>query len=199
MNTVEVGARLLVAMYKEAAPMLRAALAACKQIEISNTEPLLLPDQPYDVDLPDALVRMQGSVKLLNKLWVSAEFSDTSVYGKLGNWWFRYVHDMGHMLYDLGFDDESEGKLHIMLWDALRRTPVFQVAPQANKASAWLVYQADTKGQTDFHEKFGEFPEDQAAFVSMWVGHWGKNLDATMTDKFFRTNSCVELFQGGAS
>lgn len=195
MNTVENGASLLVDMYKEVAPALRAALAACKQIEVENEEPLTLVGQPYDVDGPDALARMLAEVRRSTSLWVSCDFSETSVYGPEGNAWFRHVHDMGHMLYDLGFDAESENTLHQYLWDALRRTRVFQVAPQAHKAAAWLVYQADTKGQTDFYEKFGEFPEDQTAFVSMWVEHWGKNFGATLTDRFFRSNSCTPVFQ----
>ena len=194
MNTVENGARLLVVMYEEVAPALRAALAACKQIEIRNVVPVTTGGQPYDVECVGALELMQAKVRRDKCLLVSDDFSTSSVYGPDGNSWFRYVHDMGHMLYDLGFDAESENTLHQMLWDALRRTQAFQVAPQAHKGAAWLVYQADTKGQTDFHEKFGEFPEDQTAFVGLWVQHWEKNFGATMTDKFFSSNSCVQVF-----
>ena len=152
-------------LYRDIAPRLRAALSM-RGIVIRNGCPVTVADE---ADLPTIDLGLAGfiaAVRESRQLAVSSEFCSTAIYPQVtDNLWFRYVHDMGHMLYGCEFDYAGESCLHPLLWNWIETSPTFWALSLEEQRWVWCVYHADTQGQTDYFEETGEFPDDQAAFV----------------------------------
>lgn len=161
-NIVKRAASVLVRMYKEAALELRHALRECDGVDVRNREPYGVFYEPYAVE--QGVAGMREKVRESGLLLVSLLNSGTATYGIEGNAWFRYVHDMGHLLFWLDFNERDESALHILLWGRLERTDSFRGLSKMDQELVRLVYDADTKGQTEYFAKHGKFPADQTAF-----------------------------------
>lgn len=165
MKAIEQAAFNLSVLYRHAAHNLVEALAN-KGIKLNHRCPRVTAGQPHVVEGPLALLDMRHKVQETGQLWVSSDFSDQTIYPEPSdNHWFRFVHDMGHLLYDCGFDSEGEAKLHPLLWQWLATVPGFHSLTPQEQRWCWAVYMADTQGQSDYFDEHGEFPEDQRAFV----------------------------------
>lgn len=135
-------------------------------IDIRHASPRVVMSQPYDMANPNALEYMLHDVKAYNRLEVSGLFSAATVYDSPSdNHAFRFLHDMGHLLYGLGFDYAGESALHPRLWSWIETVPMFWSLSKEEQRWCWAVYMADTRGQTDYYETHNVFPENQRAFV----------------------------------
>jgi len=160
---IEQAAADLVAMFIEVAPKLR-ELAGVLGIHIQNAGPVVLDCEPYDVEL--GIEGMRQKVQDAGALFVSGLHCETAVYGERGNHWFRHVHDLGHLLYDLGFDALSEYRVHMRLWRHwLRETDTYKALNGTRRENALSLYHCDTVGQSNYFERHGEFPADQYQFA----------------------------------
>lgn len=163
-DVVKRAATVLVQMYKEAAPSLRQDLLEYHGTAVYNRGPVGVFYEPYDVELGVGAMRKQ--VREAGGLLVSLLNADTAIYGAEGNAWFRFIHDMGHMLYVLEFTADDENKLHNLLWvHYLRHTPSFGKLSKLEQELVRMVYDADTTGQTNYFTEHGDFPADQTAFA----------------------------------
>jgi hypothetical protein len=161
---IEQAAADLVAMFIEVAPKLRDQLAEVWGTHIQNVGPVVLDCEPYDVEL--GIEDMRQKVQDAGALFVSGLHCESAVYGERGNHWFRHVHDLGHLIYDLGFDAASENRVHRRLWRYwLRETDTYKALGEARGFNAMALYYCDTVGQTDYFEQHGEFPADQFQFA----------------------------------
>lgn len=162
-DIVKRAAAVLVGMYKEAAHDLRARLRSRLNVTVNNRGPVGVCYEPYDVELGVDAMFMQ--VRESRMLFVSLLNADTAIYGAEGNAWFRFFHDLGHLLYQLEFTAEDENKLHQLLWCHLSRTSSFLKLSLLEQELVRIVYDADTTGQTNYYTEHGEFPADQTAFA----------------------------------
>lgn len=153
----------LACMYHRAAFKLQTALRY-KGIDIRHGCPKPYNGEPYDP--ADGVQNMIDGVRCTGHLYTSDLHCDGTVYEtRIDNIWFRFVHDMGHMLYGLDFTHEAEATLHLKLWNWLETQPQFHALTAKEQRWAWAVYTADTQGQTEYEQKHGKFPTDQRAFV----------------------------------
>ena len=135
---------------------------------MANRHPVGVFHEPYDVSL--GVDAMREAVRVERVLLVSLLNADTAIYGAEGNAWFRFFHDLGHMLYGLDFTAEDENKLHALLWvHHLEGTRTFAELSKLEQELVSLVYDADTTGQTDYFTEHGEFPADQTAFAIAYL------------------------------
>lgn len=161
---IEQAAADLVAMFIEVAPKLREQLFEVWGTYIQNIGPVVLDCEPYDVEL--GIEDMRQKVQDAGALFVSGLHCETAVFGERGNQWFRHVHDLGHLIYDLGFDTASENRVHMRLWRYwLQETDTYEALSLARQSNAVSLYYCDTVGQTDYFEGTGEFPHDQFQFA----------------------------------
>lgn len=161
---IEQAAADLVAMFIEVAPKLRGQLFDVWRTYIQNVGPVVLDCEPYDVEL--GIGGMRQKTQEAGALFVSGLHCETAVFGERGNHWFRHVHDLGHLIYDLGFDAASENRVHTRLWRYwLQETDTYKALGKARKENAMSLYYCDTVGQTDYFEQHGEFPADQFQFA----------------------------------
>lgn len=167
-DVVKRAAAVLVHMYRESVCELRTGLGIHHGVTVANQVPVGVFHEPYDVEL--GVVGMRDAVRAERVLLVSLLNADTAIYGAEGNAWFRFFHDLGHMLYELDFNAEDENKLHDMLWYRhLTRTQAFAVLSKLEQTLVRVVYAADTFGQTDHFTEHGEFPADQTAFAISYL------------------------------
>ena len=164
---VKRAAAVLVDMYKEAAHDLRVALRADRGIAVTNRIPVGVFCEPYDVELGVEAMGVQVCEQRM--LLVSLLNADTAIYGAEGNAWFRFFHDLGHLLYQLEFTAEDENKLHQLLWCHLARTSSFNKLSLLEQELVRIVYDADTTGQTNYFTEHGEFPADQTTFAIKYL------------------------------
>ena len=137
-------------------------------LPLNHSCPRVTPGQPYQITgAVGELEQVRRKVKDTGILRVSSDFSDHTVYElPADNAWFRFIHDMGHLLYNCEFDSAGETKLHPLVWQWLATVPQFHALTDDEKRWCWAVYMADTQGQSEYFDKHGEFPTDQAAFVA---------------------------------
>lgn len=94
-------------------------------------------------------------------LVISSDHNDTSVYGAAGNIAFRTMHDLGHLVHGLTFSLADEVSLAMVQWPMIRKyihkTEFVEVCRD--------IFMADTVMMSLYHERFGNFPEDQSAFI----------------------------------
>src|SRR5690554_5640823 len=137
---IEQAAADLVAMFIEVAPQLRRQLWDVWRTYVRNVGPVVVDYEPYDVEL--GIEDMRQRVRASGALYVSGLHCKTAVYGERGNHWFRHVHDLGHLIYDLGFDAASENRVHLRLWRYwLQETDTYKALSEARKSNAlWLYY-----------------------------------------------------------
>ena len=93
-------------------------------------------------------------------LLISAEHSDTAIYGTQGNEAFRVMHDLGHLSTGLTFSTADEVALALHQWEQVRLH-----IPSDWRERCQAVYQADTIMQSLYCERHGEFPTNQTEFV----------------------------------
>lgn len=154
-------------MYRDAAHPLRTALIQ-RGIFLDHTCPVVVPGQPYDIEQGVAL--FTAKVKAASRLYVSSDFQDHLVYpNRHDNAWFRFVHDMGHLLYQCDFDAAGENRLHPQLWKWLETTRTYWGLSKQEQQLVSLVYEAETFGQTNYHVEHGTFPVSQREFVIQYV------------------------------
>jgi len=95
-------------------------------------------------------------------IWSGA--SDTCPYGdEYSNYRLRFWHDYLHLFNDLDFSYESEKKLINAHIECAREYGVSNLALN-------ILY-AEVAGQLRYHEKKGEFPHNQAAFIDSCLRH----------------------------
>jgi len=95
-------------------------------------------------------------------IWKGA--SDTCPYvDKNSNYRLRFWHDYLHLYNDLDFSYESEKKLINAHIECAREYGVSNVALN-------ILY-AEVAGQLRYHERKGEFPHNQAAFIDSCLRH----------------------------
>lgn len=166
-HMVHAAACWLVEAYRKAAPDMARSLSVCGLAV--QAHPAGVSFEPYDVE--QGLDAMIARVKEDGILFVSELNQDTAIYpdhgGIDGNLWFRHVHDMGHLLYRLGFTAAEERLLHSQLW-AAHVEPNLPAIPFVRELCR-IVYDADTHGQTEHFEATGEFPVDQMRFAIAYL------------------------------
>lgn len=141
------------------------ALAA-SGVKINHSCPRVVAGQPYDVGGKNAVSVMRDTVASSGTLWVSSDFCEGTIYETASdNHWFRFIHDMGHILYGCEFDYAGETRLHGSLWQWIESCPQFWALTSEQQRWVKAVYLADTQGQTEYFELFGVFPNNQAEFV----------------------------------
>ena len=102
---------------------------------------------------PDTYERLKTECTPNNLIvWNGA--SETSIWGKEGNYLFRAFHDHIHLSYDLSFSDEDEGAVCDKSIELLKLNP-----------SERRLMEIEIKGQLDYKNKYGDFPVDQLAFT----------------------------------
>lgn len=164
-DSIRGAAVLLAQLYRDIAPDLRLALRLRYSISLNHQCPVTAPEHLLP-SITDGWAAFLVQVKEAGRLTVSRENCATSIYPQPNdNLWFRFVHDMGHLLYQCEFDYAGETELHRRLWAWIETTPLFWSLTREEQRWVWLVYLADTQGQTDYYEEHGSFPVDQAAFV----------------------------------
>lgn len=155
----------LAQLYRDIAPRLRDALLH-RGIRLHHACPVGPSDR---LDLPsidNGVAHFTDQVREAGALAVSREFCEGTIYPTaLDNMWFRFVHDMAHMLYQCEFDTAGELELHPRLWNWIETQPLYWSLSHANQQMVYCVYMADTQGQTHYYAQHGCFPQDQAAFV----------------------------------
>lgn len=116
-------------------------------------------------EAPSTLKGMRKAVFEDFVLPVSFEGGCRTLYGSRGNWWFRAMHDLGHVLYNKTVSSKDEKSLSIKLWRSLLR-PVLKlsVTPQELDTCRAL-YFADTYGQTLYYELHSDFVPNQVDFL----------------------------------
>lgn len=159
-------------LYRAIAYPLTQALAV-SGVKLNHSCPRVVAGQPYDVSGETAVSVMRDAVASTGMLWVSSDFCDDTIYETASdNHWFRFVHDMGHLLYGCAFDSAGESKLHASLWQWIETCPQYWALPADQQRWVKAVYLADTQGQTDYFDVVGEFPSNQAGFVRSNAGEW---------------------------
>ncbi|MNJ09299.1 hypothetical protein D3C77_34420 [compost metagenome] len=152
----------LAKMYREAIPRLTLNFRAKYGPTLTDWPGSVVDHEPYDIS--KGIGHMLQQVRASGVLRVSG-LHDTSLYPDAGNVGFRYAHDLTHLLYELGFDEQSEHTVHHFLWLYIRATPTwFGLYPEQKQLVA-QVYRADTTDQTNYERRHGHFPPDQGAFV----------------------------------
>ena len=116
-------------------------------------------------DAPCTLDGMRKAVLFHGELKVSAEGGAGTLYGTLGNWNFRAMHDLGHVLYNKTVSSKDEKSLSIKLWRSLIK-PVLKLSVSPSELLVCRdLYFADTYGQTLYYEQHSAFVPDQTQFI----------------------------------
>jgi len=172
-------AGILVELIRNVAPRLRQALL-CDHVAISNSAPVVVKDgNPLLPNFEAGIYAFRQKVQDCGVLAVWDGASNRTIYGDpKANAWFRFVHDMGHMLYWRGFNTDDELKLHAELWAWIETDPQFWEYEAYIQNLVFAVYAADTEGQTMYESINGHFPTDQFSFVVEWVEHVCSGLQA---------------------
>lgn len=145
-------AQLLVEAYKKVAKeLLRAMPAGCTRVKEVRR---------YS-EAPSTLDEMRSCIADNNgTLYVASEGCENSIYGHTGNLWFRAMHDLGHLTYDMRTTYNDEVALAGILWQLVLVHIPIEYQLDCNR-----VYTADTIGQSMHSDEYGYFPADQVAFV----------------------------------
>lgn len=123
-------------------------------------------------DAPETMKGLLADVEA-GYLAVSPEHSDQSIYGQIGNMWFRWMHDMGHVATGLRMHHKGEVELaRYQLADVILGLQA-QGLPEKDVAFCAALYMADSAGQSDYLDVHGDFPVDQREFVKDTVTQWG--------------------------
>lgn len=154
MNKLQVtmAAQLLAKAYEQVArKLLRDMPAGCHRVK----------SVPTYAEAPSTLLEMCDCISDNNGvLFVAQEGCANSIYGERGNLWFRAMHDLGHLTFDMETTYKDECELARILW---------QFIADELPAGYWYdcaqVYIADTIGQSMYCDEHGVFPADQIAFV----------------------------------
>lgn len=171
-DPIDLAAYHLSILYRAIAYPLTQALKL-SGVPISHACPRVVAGQPYDVTGAVAVSVMRAKVVETGMLWVSSDFCDNTIYETASdNQWFRFVHDMGHILYGLAFDSAGEKQLHKNLWQWIETCPQYWALTAEQQRWVYAVYMADTQGQTDYFDLLGEFPPNQRAFVRSNAGDY---------------------------
>lgn len=153
-------------LYRQVFPQLRDCLKARHALHLSHSEPKIVGAEPYDVAA--GIADMLQAVKASQVLKVSG-LHDSTLYERDGNAWFRTVHDMVHLLYELGFTPAAELRVHDELWSFITTAAGWHSLSGRQALIAEAVYWADTTAQTLYEKRTGKFPVDQGAFVIQQV------------------------------
>ena len=154
MNKLQVtmAAQLLVEAYKKVAKeLLRGMPAGCTRVK----EVRYYSEAPSTLDEMRSCIRDNGGVLL-----IAGEGCGDSIYGHTGNVWFRAMHDLGHLTFDMRTTYDDEVALSDILWQL-----VLVHIPSEFLYDCCAVYFADTIGQSMHADEYGCFPADQVAFV----------------------------------
>lgn len=154
MNKLQVtmAAQLLVEAYKKVAKeLLRGMPAGCIRVK---TVPLYSQAPSILMEMRECIADNNGT------LYVASEGCAGSIYGYSGNVWFRAMHDLGHLTYDMDTTYDDELTLAGILWQL-----VLVHIPSEFWYDCSAVYFADTIGQSMHADEYGYFPDDQVAFV----------------------------------
>ena len=149
---VSMAAQLLAVAYEKVARvLLRAKPQGCCRVR----------EVPQYSDAPQTLSEMLDCIgDNAGVLLVASEGGESSIYGKRGNTWFRMMHDLGHVTFMKDTTYADELSLSFILWQLIA-----DHIPSEYWSDCARVYQADTIGQSMYCDLYGEFPEDQQAFV----------------------------------
>ena len=121
---------------------------------------------------PETLPELLAEVKR-GSLTVTYLHSETSIYGVPGNVWFRWHHDLGHVITGLETKYRDELALaELQLWHIAEAINGRGLSYQ-QRAFVLACYMADTAAQADHYQEFGGFPDDQAAHVHQCLKDWG--------------------------
>lgn len=171
MNKLQVtmAAQLLAEAYKKVAKeLLRAMPAGCTRV----TAVRHYSEAPSSLDEMRSCIQGTGGTLL-----VAGEGCETSIYGRTGNLWFRAMHDLGHLTYDMQTTYNDEVSLAGILWQ--------HVLPHI-PAEFWfdcsLVYFADTIGQSMHADEYEYFPDDQVAFVQEMCRREDEQTNQTLSN-----------------
>lgn len=164
-DPIDLAAYHLANLYRHIAFPLTQALKF-QGVNLTHSCPRTTPGQPYDVTGDAPLTAMRDKVVATGQLWVSSDFCADTIYETAAdNQWFRFIHDMGHLLYGCEFDSAGEAELHKRLWQWLETCPSFWALTTEEQRWVKAVYLADTQGQTDYFDEHGEFPKYQRIVV----------------------------------
>lgn len=133
----------------------------------------------FDVgpDAPSSLQAIKDHVEKTGRMKVSDEFGDTSIYGdKEVNCAFRAWHDFHHLRGNHEFTPEGEYQVAVAQCKDISK--VYGYTAQAREFMSYI--KADVVGQVEYFERYGEFPQDQKAFVLAWM----KDTKAAYSRKF---------------
>ena len=141
---------------------LMALSAAYQEYVHNNGRSLTIRVVPDEIDVQpdwqasDLITQVTGE----HVLKISGAHSEKSIYGLTGNVLFRTAHDLAHIKHKRGFTTQDELILAEMHWNELRDCIQGKWRPMCQ-----AIYLADTVSQSLYFERYGEFPEDQRAFV----------------------------------
>lgn len=154
MNKLQVtmAAQLLAEAYKKVAKeLLRAMPAGCTRVKAVRH----YSEAPSSLDEMRSCIQGTGGVLL-----IAGEGCENSIYGLIGNLWFRAMHDLGHLTFDMRTTYNDEVSLAGILWQL-----VVVHIPAEYEVDCSRVYFADTIGQSMHADEYEYFPDDQVAFV----------------------------------
>lgn len=95
--------------------------------------------------------------------------SETSIWGREANYAFRAWHDRVHLAHELSFTPEDEAQVA-----AIQRAQVLAMTGDVRLAE--LVW-ADVFGQGQYLARYGEFPNNQAAFMEAYINEGAAALE----------------------
>jgi|SRR5690554_4129408 len=124
------------------------------------------------VQAPETLKGLEADLAE-GKVRVSPEHSAHSLYGDVGNLWFRWMHDMGHLHTKQRMHHEGEVRLATVQYNDVAMALHTLGMKDKDVGFCLALYLADSAGQSDYLDKHGEFPEDQRTFVLNTVKAWG--------------------------
>jgi len=149
---VTMAAQLLAKAYEQVArKLLRDMPGGCQRVKGVQT----YTEAPSTLDEMRDCIRDNGGV-----LYVAQEGCAQSIYGERGNLWFRAMHDLGHLTFDMRTTYNDEVALAGILWQL-----VLMHIPAEYWQDCTHVYYADTIGQSMHADEYGYFPADQVSFV----------------------------------
>lgn len=152
----------LVAIYKELMPRLRMCIGPMRGVRL-QTEPEVVMQEPF-APTPAGLAAMRERVVQHGYLPVSG-LNNTTMYPEDGNAWFRTVHDLTHVLFDLGFTADEEIQVHTALWRFIETSVEWFALTERSQRVVRAVYNVDTYAQSAYFTRHGEFPADQGQFL----------------------------------
>ena len=158
---VDMAALQLVRAYKMIVSKYRHTIPKFKDIKLA-----------VSASAPETMKGLQEDLEQ-GKLRVSPEHSSQSLYGDVGNLWFRWFHDMGHLATGLRMHHKGETDLaKLQLSDVYTALSTLGMS-DTNVSFCAALYMADSAAQSDHLVQRGEFPVDQKQFVLDTVQAWG--------------------------